>query len=78
MLGLIRKLLVVFVVLLILSAFLIIRDNDLDLTNKEDALFLGKAIFGWTGQVVKNVAGITGYAVGLARYTSKLDWFPQN
>lgn len=69
--GLLKKVAILIVALMIISAFLIVRDKNLNLTRAEDIKQFGSEYVKWAGNSVKNVASVTSYVV-------KLDWLPRN
>ena len=69
--GLLKKVIILIVVLMFVSALLIIRDENLNLTKKDDVAQFGRSYVVWAGNVVKNVVGITSYAI-------KRDWLPRS
>ena len=63
--------LIALIVIMLLSAFLIIRDNDLSFSEKGSLKEFSRLYTGWAKNVFGNVQGITAYAI-------KADWLPGN
>ncbi len=66
--GLIKKVIIVFVILSIIAGFMIVKDKE-----NEDAGMVSYVVAyaKWAGNVVKNVGSLTASVI-------KMDWLPQS
>lgn len=65
-----KKIIVLFIVLLVVGAYLIKTNNDLDVENKEDQKTFFKLFTSWISDLFENAKEITTLAV-------KQDWLPE-
>ena len=66
-----KKLIILFIVLLIIGAYLIKTDNNLDVENKEDQKTFFKLFTNWVSHLFENFKQITSLAI-------KQEWLPEN
>ena len=64
------KILTIILMILVLCSLIIINNNDLDISNKQDIKKLSESYFKWTNQSTANIKTLTGNIV-------KLNWFPE-
>jgi hypothetical protein len=67
---LMKKIIVLFIVLLVVGAYLIKTNNALDVENKEDQKTFFKLFTSWISDLFENAKEITTLAV-------KQDWLPE-
>ncbi len=64
------RVLILLISFFFVSALFIISNENLHLTNKEEALKFGDLYYSWFLDIGENFFGFTGYVV-------KLDWLPE-
>ena len=65
-----KKLIILFIILLIIGAYLIKTNQNLDLENEEDQKTFLKSFTNWLGKLFTNAKQITSLAI-------KQDWLPE-
>jgi uncharacterized alpha/beta hydrolase family protein len=64
-----RKIIIVLIILILLTAIFIVIKNDYDLTKKNDSIEFVKSFSGWAVRVATNSVSLVGNAI-------KMDWIP--
>lgn len=66
-----RKISIAIIIFLVIGAFLIVKQNNLDLKeNSEDRVSFAKKFSGWVFSIGKNIRDLTGEA-------AKQEWLPK-
>lgn len=65
------KVWIILVLFLLLGAFFIISNENLHLSEKDEAMQFGRNYYSWFGDLFSSAKGVAGYAV-------KSEWFPSS